>query len=136
MERKEYNELMAKIADGGKVSQKTFDEMTEFAKAKKTKRPPANSVVDVAAVKEAATTAKGTKAEKKAKEPKAKCDPSIHGSDEKCDKDSRASGVCPAHYSRLVYRKDEDRAERVREASRKYAAKKRAEKAAAASSAA
>jgi hypothetical protein len=128
MNKAEYKELMAKIADGGKVSQETFDAMTAFAKKAKTKRPPADSVLDAAAVKEAATTVKGTKAEKKApkeKAPKAEC------SEKGCSKPSRASGMCPAHYSRLVYRQDPEKAERVREASRKYAAKKREEKAAA-----
>lgn len=142
MNKAEYNELMTKIADGGKVSQKTFDELTEFAKAKKIKRPAADSVVDEAAIKEAATTVgkpKEPKAKKAAepkapKEPKvkAKCDPSLHGSDEECENFARSNGVCATHYSRLVYRAKKDNAEKAREASKKYAARKRAEKKAAA----
>ena len=54
------NELMAKIADGGKVNQETFDEMVAFAKAKKIKRPPAEAVLDTAEIKQAAVT-KGDK---------------------------------------------------------------------------
>jgi hypothetical protein len=125
----EYNELMQKIAEGGKVSRKTYDELVEFAKAKKVKKPAADSVLDEAAIKEAKTSAKNTgKAGRKTKE-KVACDPSLVGSDEKCDKDSRSNGLCAAHYSRLVYRAKPENAEKARLASKNYAAKVRAEKA-------
>lgn len=132
MDRKQYNELLAKLNDGGKVNKKTYEEMVAFAKAKKIKRPPANGVVDAAAVKEAATSVKNKGGKAKAKrEPKAKvaCDPSLHGSDEKCERDARSNGVCATHYSRLVYRAKAENAEKAREASRNYAARIRAEKA-------
>jgi len=118
MDKQTYTKLMAKIADGGKVSRKQFDELTAFAKAKKIKRPPEGSVLEAA---------KAPK-EKAAPKAKAKCDPSLHGSDEKCDKDSRSNGVCATHYSRLVYRARPENAQKAREASGRYAARKRAEK--------
>jgi hypothetical protein len=133
MNKSEYTELMAKIAEGGKVSQDTHDEMTAFAKKAKVKRPPADAVVDTAAVKEAATTAKGTPKEKKAPKPKAKCsvtkeqDPKM--GTKTCPNESRAGGMCATHYSRLIYRAQPDKAEKAREASRNYAARIRAEKA-------
>lgn len=135
MDKKNYTELMAKIAEGGKVSRKTHDELTEFAKSRKLKRPPADAVVDTAAVKEAATSVKGTPAEKKAPKAakaKAKCDPASVGSSEKCSRDSRSNGLCATHYSRLVYRAKPENAQKAREASKAYAAKQRAAKKAAA----
>lgn len=120
MDKKTYTEKMAKIADGEKVSQKVFDELVTFAKAKKIKQPPKTAI--------AAPKARTKKAPKE----KAKCivtakeDPAV--GKKGCQKDARALHMCVAHYSRLVYRQDEKRAEKVREASRKYAAKKRAEK--------
>lgn len=141
MTKADYNELMAKIAEGGKVNQGTFDELVEFAKAKKLKRPAADAVIDESAVKAAATTVAGTDEEKpkakakaepkapKAPKVKAKCDPSLHGSDEECDKDARSNGVCAAHYSRLIHRAKPENAEKAREASRRYAEKARKAKA-------
>lgn len=136
-----YNELMAKIADGGKVNQETFDEMVAFAKKAKIKRPPADAVLDTAEIKQAAVT-KGDKPAKakKAKEPKAKKEPKpkekcsvTKEQDPKmatktCPNDSRAGGYCATHYSRLIYRAKPENAEKARQASRNYAAKKRAEK--------
>ena len=116
MDKKTYKAWMAKIAEGEKVSKKTFEELVEFAKAKKVKRPQPDSI-------------KPRKTREK-KEP-ANClvtkeqDPAV--GKEGCQKPSRALGMCVAHYSRLKYRADEERAEKVREASRRYAAKKRAE---------
>lgn len=127
MNRSEYNELMAKIADGGKVNAKTHAELVEFAKAKKIKRPSADAILDEAAIKQAKVT-KGTKAPK-APKAKVQCDPSTVGSDEKCDRDSRSNGLCATHYSRLVYRARPENAEKARAASNAYAAKVRAAKA-------
>lgn len=137
MDKKTYTELMGKIAEGAKVDQETFDSLTAFAKKAKVKRPAKDAVIEPEAMEaqaEANEKAVQPKA-KKEKGPKAKCsvtekeDPAV--GKKGCQKDSRAAGMCPAHYSRLVYRQDEERAERVREASRKYAAKVRAAKAAA-----
>lgn len=143
MNKAEYTELMAKIADGGKVSQETHDELMAFAKKAKVKRPPADAVLDAAAIKEAATTAKGTPDEKpakakgkKEKAPKAKCsvtkeqDPKMKT--KACPEFSRAGGMCATHYSRLIYRAKPENAEKAREASKAYAARVRAEKKAAA----
>jgi hypothetical protein len=151
MNKAQYTELMAKIADGGKVSQETHDELTAFAKKAKVKRPPADAVIDTAAIKEAATTAKGTPDEKPAKakgkakaEPKAKKEPKpkvkcsvTKEQDPKmktktCPEFSRAGGMCATHYSRLIYRAQPKNAEKAREASKNYAARVRAEKKAAA----
>jgi hypothetical protein len=142
MNRSEYNELVAKLNEGNPVSEETYQEMVDFAKAKKIKRPPANGSVDAAAVKEAATSVKnsGKKGKAKAKpakkaaakrepKPKVACNPKLFGSDEKCEKDARSNGVCATHYSRLVYRAKPENAEKAREASRNYAARIRAEKA-------
>lgn len=138
MKRSEFNELMAKIADGGKVNQETHDEMVAFAKKNKTKRPPADAVLETAEIKQAAVAkAPKAKAEKKAPKPKAKCSVTKgegKGQDPKmttkaCPNDSRAGGMCATHYSRLIYRAQPDKAEKAREASRNYAARVRAEKA-------
>ena len=139
MERSEYNELMAKIADGGKVSQKTFDTLVAFAKAKKTKRPDKAAIIDEAAIKEAATTV-GTKAAK-AKGPKPKCSVTKEQDDKlttkQCQNDSRSNGMCSKHYSRLVYRANPENAQKARDASNAYAARQRdAKKAAEAKAAA
>lgn len=132
-----YNELMEKIAEGGKVSRKTFDELTEFAKAKKIKRPPAEAVLDTAGIKQAkVATDKPAKAKKEPK-PKEKCSVTKgegKGQDPKmatktCPNDSRAGGMCATHYSRLIYRAKPENAEKARQASRNYAAKQRALKA-------
>lgn len=130
MTRAEYNDLMDKINEGGKVNETTYEAMVAFAKAKKTKRPPEDAVVrkeDIVEVKAAATTQKGDKV-------KAKCsvtsneDPKmVEGAS--CDKDARSNGMCPAHYSRLVYRAKPENAEKARQASANYAAKIREEKA-------
>ena len=139
MKRAEYKELMAKIAEGGKVNQKTYDELLEFAKKNKTKRPAAEAVLDEAEVKKTAKAAKKAAEPKAPKEkaPKAKCsvtkgegkgqDPKM--STKTCPNESRAGGMCATHYSRLLYRAQPDKAEKAREASRNYAARKRAEKA-------
>lgn len=119
MDKKTYDKKMAAIAEGKNVTQKTFDELVEFAKAKKLKRP--------------AATAVKAKAVKEPKAPKVKtvCDPSLAGSDEKCEKFSRVGGMCSTHWTRLVYRAQPEKAEKAREASKKYAAGIRAQKAAA-----
>ena len=130
MKRSEYTELMAKIADGGKVNQKTFEELTEFAKAKKTKRPPADAVLDEAGIKQAKVTKGKAKAKPKAK---AKCsvtkeqDPKMKG--KACGNEARSNGMCATHYSRLIYRAKPENAEKARQASRNYAAKVRKAKA-------
>lgn len=136
MQKSEYNELMAKIADGGKVSAKTHAELVDFAKSKKLKRPSADAILDEASIKEAATTVGETKAPK-AKAPKAKCsvtgkeDPKLGNAKAKCPNDSRSNGMCATHYSRLVYRAKPENAQKAREASNAYAKRVREEKAAA-----
>jgi len=135
MNKSEYNDLMAKIAEGGKVSAETHAELTEFAKAKKVKRPAKDAILDAAAIKEASTTVGEAKAPKE-KGPKAKCsvtakeDPKM-AKGEKCDADSRSDGMCAKHYSRLVYRAKPENAAKAREASNAYAKRVREEKAAA-----
>ena len=113
MNKKSYTDMMVACELGARLTQAQFDELLAFAKAKKVKQPKAEWV-----------SAKGPKV-------KAKCDPSTVGNDEVCEKDARSNGLCAGHYSRLVYRADEEKAERVRESSRRYAAKVRANKAAA-----
>ena len=118
MDRKTYNELMAKGEDKG-LSQDEFDAVKAFAREKRIKQPKPEWVK---AAKKAA--AKAPKAPKE----KATCNPALKGSSETCDKDARSNGLCPAHYSRLVYRMDSENAEKVRKASREYAARRRAAK--------
>lgn len=130
----DYNELMAKIDEGGKVSRKTFDEMITFAKAKKIKRPSEDAVLDEASIK----AAKKDSGEKKAatKEPKVKAKCSVTKAEDPkmttktCPNDSRSNGMCATHYSRLVYRAKPENAEKARQASKAYAARIREEKAA------
>lgn len=120
MDKKTYKAWMAKIAEGEKVSKKVFDELVEFAKAKKVKRPQPDSIKPrKTREKKEPTNCLVTKEQ----------DPAV--GKEGCQKPSRALGLCVAHYSRLKYRADEERAEKVREASRRYAAKKREERKAA-----
>ena len=135
MKRSEYTELMAKIAEGGKVSRETFDEMVAFAKKAKTKRPSEDAVLETAGIKQAAVAKEGkAPKEKKAKAVKAcpvtkKQDPKVEG--RTCGKPTRAGGMCATHYSRLIYRAIPENAEKARQASREYAARTRAAKAAA-----
>ncbi len=131
MTKSEYNELMAKIAEGGKVSRKTYDELVEFAKAKKVKRPTEDAILDDAAIKEAKKESKTSAA----KEPKVKAKCSVTKAEDPkmttktCPNDSRSNGMCATHYSRLVYRAKPENAEKARAASKAYAARIRAEKA-------
>jgi hypothetical protein len=127
MDMKTYKSDMAAIDGGASVTQARFDELVEFAAKRKIRKPKP------ASIEVAPKAAKKTAAPKtpKVKGPKAKCDPKSVGSDETCEKDSRSNGLCAAHYSRLVYRADADKAERVRKASRDYAERQRAAKAAA-----
>lgn len=117
MDKKTYTKWMTKIAEGEKVTPKVHADLTAFAKAKKLRRPAADAV----------------KA-RKAREKQAPVNCSVTSKQDAavgkdgCQKPSRALGMCVAHYSRLHYRKDEQRAEKVRESSRKYAAKQRANK--------
>lgn len=117
MDKKTYTKLMGEITNGKTVSKKTFTELVEFAKSKKIKQPP--------------KTALALETPKKEKTPKvcsvtAKEDPEV--GKKGCQKPSRARGLCVAHYARLSYRADPEKAEKAREASRRYHEKKRAEK--------
>lgn len=144
MNRAKYNALMAKGEAEG-LTQAEFDAVKAFAQAKRIRQPKADWVKGAveAPAGEPAKPAKQKAAKKAAapkapKEPKVKatCNPALFDSEEECDKASRSNGLCPAHYSRLVYRGlSEENAEKVRKASREYAARQRAAKAKAASAA-
>lgn len=123
MDKKTYTKLMGEITNGKTVSKKTFTELVEFAKSRKIKQPP-----------KTALALEKPKTEKTKKTPKvcsvtSKEDPEV--GKKGCQKPARARGLCVAHYARLVYRQDPEKAEKAREASRRYHEKKRAEKQAA-----
>lgn len=133
--RAEYNELAEKLSDGFPVSDETFEAMVAFAKSKKIKRPvrPEAPAAEAPAPEEkkparrmSETGDKGSpkRESSRAKNKGAKC--SVKG----CDRDAVAKGMCTKDYTR-AYRQSDERKEAAREASRRYAAKKRAEKASA-----
>lgn len=107
--RKEYEGLLAKLDGGEQVADEVFDAMFAFAKAKKLRRParpkPPTPV-----------TARRAK-----REPVECCA-------EGCDRGARARGMCPRHHTAWWRAQDPERMERAREASRRYAARKRAER--------
>lgn len=117
MDKKTYTTKMTEIAEGGKVSKKVYGELVEFAKAKKLKRPKEDAIQ---------APKKREKGEPKLCIVTSDQDPAV--GKKGCQKPSRALQMCVAHYSRLSFRTDPERAEKVREASRRYAAKKRQEK--------
>jgi hypothetical protein len=127
MNRKQYREHMKAIGEGKKVSQEVFEQLTEFAKKNKAKRPSEDAV----------KKARKAKAPKEPKAPKEKVACSVtREQDPKMETDacpnlSRAGGMCATHYSRLIYLAQPENAEKAREASKAYAARKRAEKKAA-----
>lgn len=112
----QYTETMSRIAAGEKLDPKTFDSLKAFAKAKKVKQPDPAARLDKAPAK---------KGRPKAAEVECK--------DKGCEKIARVHGLCVAHDA-AERRKDPVVREKTREAARRYHAKKKAEKEAAASS--
>lgn len=132
MNANEYKQLMALGESGTKLETKAFDELTAYATKRKVRRPkpewllgaPTLAVVDGA---KAAKT-KGAKATTATRYENKGATCSVDG----CEKAAVVKGMCSADYTRLIHRADPANREKAREASRRYAAKKRAEREAAA----
>lgn len=134
MNANEYKQLMALGDAGTKLETKVFDELTAYATRRKVRRPkpewllgaPVLVAVDGVKVAETRRVQAGkattpTRYENKG----ATC--SVDG----CGKPAVVKGMCSADYTRLIHRADPANREKAREASRRYAAKKRAEREAA-----
>lgn len=104
----EYKQAMAAIDAGGKVDRATYDAIVEYAARRKARRPRPDAVA-AAANKRAINAGRACSAEG-------------------CDEAARAKGMCGRHHTAWWRSQDPDRMERAREASRRYAARKRAER--------
>ena len=86
--------------------------MVAFAKAKKIRRPVRPAVVE---------------SEDRAASPSRQRNKGAECTDADCDRSATAKGMCSMHYTR-AYRSSDKKMEKAREASRRYAARKRAER--------
>ncbi|MCW2735457.1 hypothetical protein [Nocardioides sp.] len=130
MNANEYKQLMALGDAGTQLETKDFDELTAYATRRKVRRPkpewllgaPVLVAVDGVKVAETRRVQAG-----KATTPTRYENQGAACSDADCDRAATSRGMCSMHYTR-AYRSSDERREKAREASRRYAAKKRAER--------
>lgn len=114
--RAEYKALVEELAKGARVPDEAFEAMVAFAKAKKIKRP-----------ERPVAPAKREAGQKSARVLQRDLTCSVDG----CESSAHCKGLCSKHHTAQWRAADPSRQERAREASRRWAARKRAEKLAA-----